>query len=65
MKFQQVIGRSEQIVGLIQQKWGELTHNQFGIINGRRKALLGKIRELHAVADALSRRAKKFGEKAN
>ncbi len=56
MILQQIIAKSEQMLGVLQQKWGELTHNQFNIISGRRKSLLGKIKEIHAVAKTLSRK---------
>lgn len=56
MMLQQFIARSEQMVGALQQKWGELTHNHYDIISGRRKSLLGKIKELHALAESLSRK---------
>lgn len=49
MKLEILFAKSEQLAGLLQQKWGEITHNQFSIINGKRKSLLGKIRELHVV----------------
>jgi|GEM_PF-935123 len=56
MLVQQIIAKSERVLGALQQKWGELTHNQFDVISGRRKNLLGRIRELHAVAESLSRK---------
>lgn len=54
MRIRQLSAKAEQLIGLTQQKWGELTHNQFTIIQGKRKSLLGKIKELHLVAGMMT-----------
>jgi uncharacterized protein YjbJ (UPF0337 family) len=38
-------GNWKQMKGAVQQKWGDLTDDQFDQINGSRKKLIGQVQE--------------------
>ncbi len=43
-------GKWEQVKGLVQEKWGKLTDDDFDVVNGNFKILSGKIQERYGVS---------------
>ena len=42
-------GNWKQLKGNVKQKWGELTDDDFDVINGKRDQLVGRIQERYGV----------------
>ena len=43
-------GNWKQLKGKVQQKWGELTDDDFDVIAGKRDQLAGKVQERYGIA---------------
>lgn len=50
MNWEQIKGNWKQITGKAKEQWGELTDDDFNVIDGRREQLAGKIQERYGVA---------------
>lgn len=48
---ERVCGHWEQFLGRMQQRWGVITKDNINLIKGRRKELIGRIKELHAMTN--------------
>lgn len=48
---ERMCGHWEQFLGRMQQRWGIITKDKLNVIKGRRKELIGRIKELHAMTD--------------
>ena len=57
MDWDRVAGNWKQFVGLIKERWGELTDDDLTVINGRRDQLEGKIFRNVMVAPKIKRAA--------
>jgi len=49
MNWDRVQGNWKQLKGVIQEKWGRLTDDQFAAIAGRREILAGKLQEAYGI----------------
>ena len=57
-------GQWKQLAGKVQEKWGQLTHNDGKLAAGRRKYLEGKIQERHGMAiEEAARQVREFNRK--
>jgi uncharacterized protein YjbJ (UPF0337 family) len=43
-------GNWKQLKGKMREKWGELTDDQLGVMDGRREQLAGKLQELYGIS---------------
>jgi uncharacterized protein YjbJ (UPF0337 family) len=50
MNWDQVEGNWKQMKGLLAQKWGKLTDDDFAIAKGNRQTLEGRIQERYGIA---------------
>jgi len=50
MNEDKIKGNWKQFKGKLQEQWGNLTDDDFDIIDGKRKQMLGKIQERQGVA---------------
>jgi uncharacterized protein YjbJ (UPF0337 family) len=49
LNIERMNGHWEQFLGRLQQRWGLITNDRINVIKGRRKELIGRIKELHAM----------------
>jgi uncharacterized protein YjbJ (UPF0337 family) len=49
MNWDRVQGNWKQLKGMVQQKWGKLTDDQFAAIDGQREILAGKLQEAYGI----------------
>jgi uncharacterized protein YjbJ (UPF0337 family) len=49
LSIERMNGHWEQFLGRMQQRWGLMTNDRINVIKGRRKELIGRIKELHAM----------------
>jgi uncharacterized protein YjbJ (UPF0337 family) len=49
MNWDRVQGNWKQLKGMLQEKWGKLTDDQFESINGHREVLAGKLQEAYGI----------------
>jgi uncharacterized protein YjbJ (UPF0337 family) len=58
-------GKWEQIKGGVQKQWGKLTNDDLDKINGDRKKLAGRLRELYGIAEDDAEKQLKQWERDN
>jgi len=58
-------GKWEQVKGGVQKQWGKLTDDDLDQIDGDRKKLAGRLRELYGIAEDETERQLKDWERAN
>lgn len=49
MDWDRIEGNWKQLSGVIQEKWGKLTHDHLHVIAGKRDQLAGKIQEMYGI----------------
>jgi uncharacterized protein YjbJ (UPF0337 family) len=49
MNWDRVQGNWKQLKGVVQQKWGKLTDDQFTAIGGEREKLAGELQEAYGI----------------
>jgi uncharacterized protein YjbJ (UPF0337 family) len=49
MNWDRVQGNWKQFMGGVQEKWGKLTEDHIGSINGSREVLMGKLQEAYGI----------------
>jgi uncharacterized protein YjbJ (UPF0337 family) len=54
MNRDRIYGNWKQVKGRVKERWGELTHDDFLIIAGRREQRVGKVLHHHGVAKELA-----------
>jgi uncharacterized protein YjbJ (UPF0337 family) len=64
MNWDQVSGNWKQMKGKLQEKWGELTDDDFARIDGKREQLVGLVQERYGVQKDLAEKQVKEWEKA-
>jgi uncharacterized protein YjbJ (UPF0337 family) len=50
MNWDRIQGHWKQVVGQAKAQWGELTDDDFQVVDGRREQLVGKIQQRYGVA---------------
>lgn len=65
MNWDQVAGKWKQFQGQVKQKWGKLTDDDLDQIDGDRKKLAGRIREIYGIEDEAAEKQVKQWEKDN
>jgi uncharacterized protein YjbJ (UPF0337 family) len=50
MNSDQLKGKWKQLKGSVKERWGKLTDDDIGIINGQNEQLVGKIQEKYGIA---------------
>lgn len=61
MNWDQIKGKWKQVKGQAQQKWGDLTDDDFDKIEGRREELLGRVQERYGCTrEEADRQVKEF-----
>ncbi len=50
MNWDRIEGNWKQLKGKIQQQWGDLSDDDFHVIDGRREQLAGKLQERYGIA---------------
>jgi uncharacterized protein YjbJ (UPF0337 family) len=58
-------GKWEQVKGSVQKQWGKLTDDDLDQIDGDRKKLAGRIREIYGIEDEAAEKQVKQWEKDN
>lgn len=56
MNWDQVQGKWKQFRGRVQERWGELTHDDLEAIEGRQDQLVGRIQERYGMEKENARR---------
>jgi len=49
MNWDQVGGNWKQMIGLLREKWGKLTNDDFKLIAGKRERFIGKLQERYGM----------------
>jgi uncharacterized protein YjbJ (UPF0337 family) len=49
MNWNLIAGNWKQVVGKAQEQWGELSDDDFVVVDGRREMLVGKIQQRYGV----------------
>jgi uncharacterized protein YjbJ (UPF0337 family) len=49
MNWNRIEGNWKQLKGNVLEKWGELTNDDFDVVNGNRQQLAGKIQERYGI----------------
>lgn len=61
MNWDQVEGKWKQAKGHVKERWGRLTDDDLGVIDGKREQLVGKIQEHYGIArEAAEEQADEF-----
>ncbi len=61
MNWDRVEGAWKQYKGKVKEKWGKLTDDDLGVINGKREQLIGRVQERYGIAkDEAERQADEF-----
>ncbi len=50
MNWDRIEGHWKQLKGKVREEWGELTDDDFDVINGRKDQLAGRIQERYGIA---------------
>jgi uncharacterized protein YjbJ (UPF0337 family) len=50
MNWDHVEGKWKQYKGQVKERWGRLTDDDIGVINGKREQLVGRIQERYGMA---------------
>ena len=50
MNWDRIQGNWKQFKGAAKEKWGELSHDDLDIIEGRRDKLVGRVQEQYGIA---------------
>ena len=65
MNWEQIAGNWQQVKGIVQKKWGELTDDELEQIAGNRDILAGKIQKKYGIAKEEVERQLKAWEKTH
>jgi len=52
----QLKGKWKQMKGSVKERWGKLTDDDLGVIDGQRDQLIGKIQERYGIARAAAQK---------
>lgn len=56
MNSDQLKGKWKQMKGSVKERWGKLTDDDLGVIDGQRDQLIGKIQERYGIARAAAQK---------
>jgi uncharacterized protein YjbJ (UPF0337 family) len=49
MNWDELEGKWKQVRGLVKEKWGKLTDDDFDVLTGKKEQLIGKIQERYGI----------------